>query len=81
MDKVDKPFDGEKARQRTWTDEELIQLWKAAEQLDAYEASYVSFPPQTGRGLALTEAFTTLWVAISSPAVGTQSVGHKIRCT
>jgi integrase len=40
MDKIEKPFDGEKPRQRTWSDKELKQIWKAAEALDAHEAAY-----------------------------------------
>jgi integrase len=34
MDKVQKPFDGEKPRDRVWSDDEIKALWKAADKLD-----------------------------------------------
>jgi integrase len=41
MEKVDKPFDGEAARTRVWTDEEIKAIWKAADQLGAHERVYL----------------------------------------
>jgi integrase len=41
MDKIEKPFDGEKPKERTWSDSELKQIWKAADQLDPQEAAYL----------------------------------------
>jgi integrase len=41
MDKVEKPFDGEKPRERVWNEQEIKGIWKAADQLQAVERVYL----------------------------------------
>ena len=41
MTKIEKPFDGEQARTRTWSDSELAAIWKAADALPPHEMVYI----------------------------------------
>jgi integrase len=41
MDKVDKPFDGEKPRDRFWSNNEIKALWQAADKLNEPWPSYL----------------------------------------
>ncbi len=41
MAKIERPFDGEKPRERTWSNDELKAIWKSADKLDADDAAYL----------------------------------------
>ena len=41
MAKIEKPFDGEQARTRVWSDAELAALWKGADALPPHEMVYI----------------------------------------
>jgi len=41
MDRIDKPFDAEKVRDRYWSDDEIKALWQAADKLNELWPSYL----------------------------------------
>jgi integrase len=49
MLKVERPFDGEAPRERSWTDDELKAIWKAADALNEFESTYLQLLLLTGQ--------------------------------
>jgi len=41
MGKIERPFDGEAPRKRSWSDDELVRLWKSADALAEGDAAYL----------------------------------------
>jgi integrase len=49
MDKVERPFDAEKPRDRVWSDGELKAIWRAGDSLNQFEAALVRLMVLTGQ--------------------------------
>ena len=49
MDRVAKPFDGEKRRTRIYTDQELKALWRAADKMEVHRGAFLKLLLLTGK--------------------------------